>query len=445
MKYAPTMPSNKPFSSLPAWKGGRRLAHLLPLLLAIPLTPSMAQATEKVIASFSEPGSAANWISVNDGVMGGVSEGRFQRTDADTLLFSGTLSLDNNGGFASIRMEPRPLDLAGLAGIVVDVRGDGRTYWIEMRGERQRGATSYRAYLPTSAGEWTSTFISFGDFKLQSYGRQLDAAPLDPASVYSVGFMLADKTPGSFELEIASVKAVSEDTTIAMDPSGATIVEVAQSAGSFQTLLAAAAAAGLADVLSGEGPFTVFAPSDDAFAGLPDGTVEELLKPENKQKLTEILTYHVIAGRVSLAKALELQEGETLQGTPIAVAFEEGRVKIGPATLTQADIPASNGLIHVIDQVLLPPEDTRAPLTAASLIELAIHRGVPLFNHGNAEACAAVYEIACEALRATPSLCEQSHQELAQALLTMRGTTSDGEKAWVLRHAMDKVYARLSP
>ena len=103
-----------------------------------------------MLASFEKPDSAQNWISVNDGVMGGVSEGRFERTERKTLLFTGNLSLENNGGFASIRTKPSVMNLAGASGIIVKARGDGRTYWVDLRTARQFGASSYRAYLPTS-------------------------------------------------------------------------------------------------------------------------------------------------------------------------------------------------------------------------------------------------------------------------------------------------------
>jgi uncharacterized surface protein with fasciclin (FAS1) repeats len=133
-----------------------------------------------------------------------------------------------------------------------------------------------------------------------------------------------------------------------------TIVDVAVSAGSFKTLVAAVKAAGLADTLSGKGPFTVFAPTDAAFAKLPAGTVDTLLKPENKEKLKAILLYHVVAGDV---KSTDLKDGEsvkTVGGKSITVHIANGVVTIDDATVVKADIPASNGTIHVIDTVLLP-------------------------------------------------------------------------------------------
>ena len=133
------------------------------------------------------------------------------------------------------------------------------------------------------------------------------------------------------------------------------IVDTAVSAGQFKTLAAALGAAGLVETLKGAGPFTVFAPTDDAFAKLPAGTVEELLKPENKSKLTAILTYHVVAGNVMAADVVKLTEAKTLNGMMVKVKVNGDIVMINDATVTSADIAASNGVIHVIDSVLLPP------------------------------------------------------------------------------------------
>ena len=134
----------------------------------------------------------------------------------------------------------------------------------------------------------------------------------------------------------------------------ADIVDTAVAAGSFKTLTAALGAAGLVDTLKGSGPFTVFAPTDEAFAKLPAGTVEELLKPENKAKLARILTYHVVSGAVYAKDVVKLHEANTVAGAPVKIDAHSG-VKINGATVIKADIKTSNGVIHVIDTVLMPP------------------------------------------------------------------------------------------
>lgn len=131
------------------------------------------------------------------------------------------------------------------------------------------------------------------------------------------------------------------------------IVETAVAAGSFKTLAAALQAAGLVEVLQGSGPFTVFAPTDEAFAKLPAGTVEALL--QDKAKLTAILTYHVVAGKVTASDVVKLNSAKTVQGAEVRIRVDGGKVKINDATVTAADVMASNGVIHVIDTVILPP------------------------------------------------------------------------------------------
>ncbi len=132
------------------------------------------------------------------------------------------------------------------------------------------------------------------------------------------------------------------------------IVDTAVEAGSFSTLVAAVQAAGLVDTLKGDGPFTVFAPTDDAFAKLPDGTVENLLKPENKDQLVAVLTYHVIPGKVMASDIAGKQlEVETVEGSKLSIDATDG-VKVDNATVVTADVEASNGVIHVIDTVVLP-------------------------------------------------------------------------------------------
>ena len=132
------------------------------------------------------------------------------------------------------------------------------------------------------------------------------------------------------------------------------IVETAVSSGSFNTLVAALEAAGLSDTLQGDGPFTVFAPTDEAFAKLPAGTVENLLLPENKDQLTAILTYHVVAGKVTAAQVVKLDSATTVNGQDVRIRVEENVVMIDGASVATADVMASNGVIHVIDEVILP-------------------------------------------------------------------------------------------
>lgn len=152
---------------------------------------------------------------------------------------------------------------------------------------------------------------------------------------------------------ITSAAALTSATFAFADGHSKDIVDTAVGAGSFNTLVAAVQAAGLVDTLKGEGPFTVFAPTDDAFAALPAGTVETLLLPENKDQLISILTYHVVAGKVMSGDLSNNMMAPTVQGSNVTI-MTEGGVTVNGANVVSADIEASNGVIHVIDAVILP-------------------------------------------------------------------------------------------
>jgi uncharacterized surface protein with fasciclin (FAS1) repeats len=173
-----------------------------------------------------------------------------------------------------------------------------------------------------------------------SIGFSLVAVLLTSSSVAVAG----KKCAGPVVTTVAQKKEVKSD-----------IVDTAVAAGNFKTLAAALKAAGLVETLKGKGPFTVFAPTDEAFAKLPAGTVETLLKPENKAKLTAILTYHVVAGDVKAADVVKLKSAKTVNGATVAIDAKDG-VKINDAKVVKADIACGNGVIHVIDTVLLPKE-----------------------------------------------------------------------------------------
>jgi uncharacterized surface protein with fasciclin (FAS1) repeats len=153
------------------------------------------------------------------------------------------------------------------------------------------------------------------------------------------------------------------------------IVDTAIADGRFTTLVAAIGAAELVDTLKGEGPFTVFAPTDDAFAALPAGTVDELLKPENKQKLTDILLYHVVSGKVMAADVTALTSATTVLGKDVAVKVDMSNVYINEAKVIITDIATSNGVIHVIDAVLLPPSEDAAMEEKNTIIDIAVADG----------------------------------------------------------------------
>lgn len=222
-------------------------------------------------------------------------------------------------------------------------------------------------------------------------------------------------------------------------PADKTIPETAVAAGSFGTLLAAVGAAELSETLGSEGPFTVFAPTDDAFGNLPAGTIETLLKPENKQQLVDILTYHVVAGRVYSPDALAAKNAKTLQGTTMAIAPTESGASVNNAKLLVTDLDASNGVIHVIDRVLLP---SGKKADAKKMIVEAISTGVPMYNAGHHAACATLYQKTMEQVMAGTSDSEmRSHMKLV--LTSAMRETCPMERAWTLRRGMDQMLVRL--
>jgi NADH dehydrogenase [ubiquinone] 1 alpha subcomplex assembly factor 1 len=159
------------------------------------------------VLDFAGPATAQKWQAVNDGVMGGVSDGRFRITDEKTLEFSGTLSLENNGGFASVRTKPTGLGIKGGDTLVIRVKGDGREYVLNLYTKSRRMAFSYRAPLPTTKDEWTEVRVLLEDFIPTAFGRRVQGmGPVEPDQINGLGFMLSDKKPGKFQMQVEWVK-----------------------------------------------------------------------------------------------------------------------------------------------------------------------------------------------------------------------------------------------
>lgn len=238
---------------------------------------------------------------------------------------------------------------------------------------------------------------------------------------------------------------------------GSDIVRTARDAGQFTTLLAALDAAGLTNTLRGDGPFTVFAPTDAAFRKLPDGTVERLLMPENREQLKALLLYHVVPGRVSASAARALSRATTVEGRDLRLRAMANSLRINGATVVKADVGATNGVIHVIDEVLMPSDATNSsPESAGSapsnrgatygtsaqsargLIDLAIARGAPLYNNGQPAGAIAVYEVAARAVLALQNGVPQTARtRLENGLREADQTREEDDRAWVLRRALD--------
>jgi len=230
-------------------------------------------------------------------------------------------------------------------------------------------------------------------------------------------------------------------------PSSDDIVATAAEAGSFKTLATALKTAGLVEALQGKGPFTVFAPTDKAFAKLPKGTVETLLKPENRAKLQAVLKYHVVSGRVFADRAVAAKQAKTLQGDSVRISSSKEGVRINNARVIGADVDAANGVIHVIDTVLLPPEKRQANHGPAAkrMLTHTIKNGSAMYNAGYHKHCAMMYELAAEELlKMSPSpLSQDVRGQLSRAMDRSRRTHCPDSRSWIMRHALNAAMAAL--
>ncbi|MEC9092656.1 MAG: fasciclin domain-containing protein [Planctomycetota bacterium] len=278
------------------------------------------------------------------------------------------------------------------------------------------------------------------------------AYPLDQATTLSgqpVEISLRGK-----DAKIGAAKLVTTDIECAngvihvidqvLLPTHDSIPEVAAKNGSFKTLLAAVTTAELASVLSGPGPFTVFAPTDQAFGKLPKGTVEELLKPENRQKLVEILKLHVVPGRVSDRAAVKLAKASALSGRTLDFSVSEKGLFVSGAKVIAANVPAANGTIHVIDQVLLPKKYSVSQVMA--MLESTVDRGSTYFNRGHHSRCAEMYMATLEELvgAGMEGASESTMQNLRAVITEAKGTRSSRSQAWILRGGIDSIYGKMS-
>lgn len=561
----------------------RRSISTAKLCLAFAALASLAPFSHGQVSMTFEDG-ADRWRTVVDGVMGGRSTANIAMAEPGVMAFTGNLSLENNGGFSSIRTAVTGTGFADADGIEINCLGDGRTYTLNVSCSNVRlMAGSYQQSFETTAGEWTTVRLSFDDFVLYNFGREVrDAPELARNLIESVGVTLSDKNEGDFEIRIRSIESyggASDSSATDADQTGTDLASVASGAGlntllrlvkaseitlpegpltifaptdeafaalpaetlehllspegrstlqtilafhvvpsarsssellnlrslstasgqpltidgltvsganllavdvpfdggvvhvinavmmpelrsiveltgeteDLSTLAAAVGAAGLANQLGHEnGPFTVFAPVNSAFADLPEGALDALLKSENRNALISVLGLHVIPGRIEARELLTMQQAQTLLGQPVAFSLVDGQLQVGNATVIAADINAANGVVHLIDTVLLPesaPTEERTASndfanSAAALCVLAIERGVPLYNAGQHEACAAVYEVTIEAIiRLGDQDLDRDMMRALQQVLDQAAEEHDAaDRAWAYRAALDAVY-----
>lgn len=339
-------------------------------ILPLSAAPGDANWRGQSVTEFSEEeNEALTWRVVNDGVMGGLSEGDATMTEGGFMKFSGTLSLENNGGFSLVETGEVDLNLSNDLGALLLVKGDGRTYQLRFESDAlYRGRpVSFSGEFSTKAGEWEQVKIPFDSFRGSWRGTDLPAQKLNPADIRRVGILLGDKQNGPFALEVDWIRtygkgqgtfterSVPPKSTEAKPAGLMPLIETAVADGRFTIFKQALDAAKLTPFFQWENQLTVFAPTDEAFQKLPEGVLEDLLRPENKEKLIAILSHHVVVGSAGLPDALGLGKVTTIEGSPLEVRFSEGRVRVNEAILLNANIECSDGVIHVVDTVLLPP------------------------------------------------------------------------------------------
>ncbi len=303
------------------------------------VTGAIAQSTTTT-ASDNAP-KLGQWVVVVDGVMGGLSTGAVADSDLGIARFSGTLSLENNGGFSQIRATARGSDFDGASGVELIVRGDGREYNFNVRCSNARvRAGGFEQSFPTTDGEWTTVRLAFDDFTLTSFGRTVRNAPdLTPSLIESVGVTLSDKKEGPFQVDIASIR-----------------------------------------------PF----------------------RGEARPESGSTLNLAALPGEATLAKLSELAEAGAAE--------------------TKVEVVAASSSVR-----------------AMRLAELAVTRGVPLFNDGQSEACSAIYEVTIEAMVAlgADELDGSIIRRLNEALAAGKNEHDASRRAWIYRRALDAAYAAL--
>ena len=222
------------------------------------------------------------------------------------------------------------------------------------------------------------------------------------------------------------------------------LAEVAVQAGNFKSLLKALEASELVDALTQDTSYTVFAPTDDAFKKLPVTLLASLFQPENKEMLKTILLYHVVPGTLRAKEVTSVRQLSTLSGEAVQIRTSDGSVKVDQSTVVKADITASNGVIHVMDEVLIPAsvkEQLAIKTPAMVLLKRAIELGVPHFNHGNHQACADIYETAAMGLLNIErgAMSDAQRIMLSRVMQTASQMHNSSGRAWTFRKAFDRL------
>jgi transforming growth factor-beta-induced protein len=327
------------------------LVSLLATVLVCTASPAAAQSKpeSKATANLEFDSGTKGWQVVLDGVMGGRSTGRIAAGEGGTLRFTGELSLENNGGFSQIRTAVPQGTFAGTTGLLLRVKGDGRSYQCDIRSSRLRlMAGGYQSVFKTKAGEWTEVEVPFDQCVANSFGQRVrNAPPLDGASIESVGITLADKQEGLFAIEVDWIRPRGQ--AAAERSSAGSLASVATKA-KLTTLLELVKAAGIE--FPKDAKLTIFAPTNEAFAKLPREQVEFLTSAKGKPALQAILKHHVVAQSLESSALLDRRRLKALSGQSLEV--DPAALTVDGARLVATDVAFDGGLVHVIDSVMVP-------------------------------------------------------------------------------------------
>lgn len=303
-----------------------------------------------------------SWQIVNDGVMGGLSKGNVEHTDENIMHFWGTLSLDNNGGFSTVRSGRVDFDLSNDLGLLLRVKGDGRTYEarLDSTATFRGNPLSFYGKFKTEKKKWIQVKIPFSSFTGSWRGRQFPDAVLDTKAIQRVSILLADKKPGPFDLEVEWIRTYGkgqgkrQSSEKDISSQSQDLIATAVRDGRFNIFKKALDTANLTVFFQWDNPLTLFIPTDDAFEKLPEGMLDELFEPENREKLVTLLAYHVAAGSFDMKQSQVEKNLNMVRGGKLRVSSDSGNIRVNNAVIIESDIRCSDGIIHAIDTVLIP-------------------------------------------------------------------------------------------
>lgn len=409
------------------------------------LTSILLLGSQELITSFS-PSDQLNWGTVHDTVMGGRSSGRIFYTQEETMLFKGEVSLENNGGFASIRSRGALPNLSpDSEGLEVRIKGNGREYYFSCTHKQiALWGGGYWQKFKTKKGEWLTIQLPWGDFIPRNYGARMNNLPkMSSADLAGLGVYMYDKKAGPFELEIDYIRTY-KNAPIALKASNKEepLNDYLESEHSILfSLLKQTNLIGKIDNLQ---EFTIFAPKNSAFEELPKELLTNLLLKENQTVLYQILLNHIAQGRLTAFNAIGKQP-VSLAGNvlPIQWSNEKNQILVSGVPIIKADNLIGKKIVHVPSSPIIPEIGLndifeKGKFSISQFINRSINYGTPLFNAGYIEFCVDIYK---SDLRFLASRAELQVKDQESIMLALASAESMGETnaAWRLRSELDRL------